>query len=67
MRIDLNTKRPLLANRTGGLSGPAVGKALEDLLEKAVDGVLPNNREALLEHVRKNREPGGEGGGYERP
>lgn len=50
-----------------GLSGPAVGKALEDLLEKAVDGVLPNDREALLEHVRKNRESGGEGGGYERP
>ncbi len=24
MRIDLNVKRPLLANRTGGLSGPAV-------------------------------------------
>ena len=24
MRIDLNTKRPLIANRTGGLSGPAV-------------------------------------------
>ena len=24
MRIDLNTKRPLLQNRTGGLSGPAV-------------------------------------------
>ena len=24
MRIDLRTKRPLLANRTGGLSGPAV-------------------------------------------
>lgn len=24
MRIDLNRKRPLLANRTGGLSGPAV-------------------------------------------
>lgn len=24
MRIDLNAKRPLLANRTGGLSGPAV-------------------------------------------
>lgn len=24
MRIDLHTKRPLLANRTGGLSGPAV-------------------------------------------
>ena len=24
MRIDLKTKRPLIANRTGGLSGPAV-------------------------------------------
>ena len=24
MRIDLNTRRPILANRTGGLSGPAV-------------------------------------------
>lgn len=24
MRIDLNTRRPVLANRTGGLSGPAV-------------------------------------------
>ena len=24
MRIDLNTRRPLLANRTGGLSGPAI-------------------------------------------
>ena len=24
MRIDLNTKRPVIANRTGGLSGPAV-------------------------------------------
>ena len=24
MRIDLRTKRPLLVNRTGGLSGPAV-------------------------------------------
>ena len=24
MRIDLNTKRPVLANRTGGLSGPAM-------------------------------------------
>ena len=24
MRIDLNTRRPLIANRTGGLSGPAV-------------------------------------------
>lgn len=24
MRIDLNTKRPVIANRTGGLSGPAI-------------------------------------------
>ena len=24
MRIDLKTKKPLIANRTGGLSGPAV-------------------------------------------
>ena len=24
MRIDLKTRRPILANRTGGLSGPAV-------------------------------------------
>ena len=24
MRIDLNTRRPVLANRTGGLSGPAI-------------------------------------------
>lgn len=24
MRIDLRTKRPIIANRTGGLSGPAV-------------------------------------------
>ena len=43
-----------------GLSGPAVGKALEELLEKVIDGVLPNDREALLEHVRKNRETSGE-------
>ena len=43
-----------------GLSGPAVGRALEALLEKVIDGVLPNDREALLEHVRKNRETSGE-------
>ena len=43
-----------------GLSGPAVGRALEELLEKVMDGALPNEREALLEHVRKNRETGGE-------
>ena len=32
-----------------GLSGPAVGAALEELLEKVTDGTLPNEREALLE------------------
>lgn len=43
-----------------GLSGPAVGRALEELLEKVMDGALLNEREALLEHVRKNRETGRE-------
>lgn len=36
-----------------GLSGPAVGEALEGLLDKVIDGELPNQREALLEEVRK--------------
>lgn len=36
-----------------GLSGPAVGRALEDLLEKVMDGALPNERDALLEDLRK--------------
>lgn len=36
-----------------GLSGPAVGAALEGLLEKVVDGALPNDRETLLEDLRK--------------
>lgn len=31
-----------------GLSGPAVGAALEELLGKVMDGTLPNEREALL-------------------
>lgn len=35
-----------------GLSGPAVGAALEELLGKVVDGTLPNKREALLEHLQ---------------
>lgn len=38
-----------------GLSGPAVGEALEDLLDKVIDGALPNEREALLREIRKNR------------
>ena len=36
-----------------GLSGPAVGEALDTLLGKVVDGELPNERDALLECVRK--------------
>lgn len=36
-----------------GLSGPAVGEALEALLNKVLDGELPNEREALLEEARK--------------
>lgn len=32
-----------------GLSGPAVGRALNALLERVVDGELPNDREVLLE------------------
>jgi len=36
-----------------GLSGPAVGAALEALLGKVMDGELPNEREALLEAARK--------------
>ena len=34
-----------------GLRGPAVGRALETLLSKVVDGELPNQRAALLEFV----------------
>lgn len=36
-----------------GLSGPAVGRALNTLLERVVDGGLPNERVALLEAVKK--------------
>ena len=39
-----------------GLSGPAVGEALDGLLNKVLDGELPNEREALLEAVRTGRE-----------
>ena len=38
-----------------GLSGPAVGQALEELLGKVMDGALPNEREALLEDLQKTR------------
>ena len=36
-----------------GLSGPAVGAALEELLGKVVDGTLPNEREILLEALQR--------------
>lgn len=36
-----------------GVSGPAVGRALNALLEQVVNGELPNEREVLLEAVRK--------------
>ena len=36
-----------------GLRGPAVGKALDMLLNRVIDGELPNERAALLEFVTK--------------
>lgn len=36
-----------------GLSGPAVGRALKTLLERVVNGELPNERATLLVAVRK--------------
>lgn len=36
-----------------GLSGPAVGRVLNALLERVVNGELPNKREVLLEAARK--------------
>ena len=39
MRIDLNTKRPVLANRTGGLSGPAVFPAAVRMVWDAYEAV----------------------------
>jgi tRNA nucleotidyltransferase (CCA-adding enzyme) len=36
-----------------GLSGPAIGKALNALLDQVINGELPNERNILLETVRK--------------
>ena len=36
-----------------GLRGPDVGRTLEALLEKVLDGALPNDREALLAYVKE--------------
>ena len=48
MRIDVNTGRPILKMNTGGLSGPAVGRALNRLLDQVAAGDLPNDRSVLL-------------------
>ncbi len=36
-----------------GLSGPEVGRTLQTLLERVMDGRLPNDRETLLSAVGK--------------
>ena len=36
-----------------GLEGPAVGRALQTLLDQVLDGKLPNEREILLEFVKE--------------
>jgi len=41
MRIDLKTKRPLLANRTGGLSGPAVFPVAVRMIWDVYEAVKP--------------------------
>ena len=40
-----------------GLSGPAVGAALEALLDRVVEGELPNDRETLLAYARNFTAP----------
>ena len=44
-----------------GIKGPAIGRALEKLLDAVVNGELPNERETLLqnmkEFVTKSEEP----------
>ena len=36
-----------------GLRGPAIGKTLEALLDQVVDGLLPNEKEALLKYAHR--------------
>ena len=38
-----------------GLSGPGLGAALDELLNRVVDGELPNEREVLLKYLQKAR------------
>ena len=39
-----------------GFTGKAIGQALHGLLEQVVDEQLPNEKEALLSWLRKERE-----------
>ncbi len=43
-----------------GLSGPAVGRALRELLEQAAEGQVPNEREELLARLRQMEESHGD-------
>ncbi len=42
-----------------GFSGPEIGRALEALLAQVVDGALPNEQAALLDHLQKTRDAAG--------
>lgn len=42
---------------TGIKPGPAVGQVLESLLNAVMDGTCPNEKEALLNHVKNNKKP----------
>lgn len=42
MAIDINTKKPILANRTGGLSGPAIKPIAVYLVNKVYNDVAKN-------------------------
>ncbi|MBQ7669832.1 MAG: HD domain-containing protein [Clostridia bacterium] len=38
-----------------GLSGPEIGEALHELLSLVIDEELPNDKEALIEYIKKKR------------
>ena len=53
MRIDLNTRRPLLANRTGGLSGPAIERInSSNIAELALLNTIPPIESGLSEKIK---------------
>ena len=41
---------------TMGLSGPEIGRVLQLLLNKVIDGVLPNDRDVLLKAAASLRQ-----------